>query len=628
MQKEQSHTSSGFSMVEIILAIAIFLVFLSAVSGLTLGFWQQARNAVNKEMATYLAQEAIEASRNMRDADFANLQDGTHGVSVSGNTFVYSGASDVTDIFTRQLTVSTINANQKRLNVVVSWVDSVYGNNSVTLETYLTNWRKVTPPPGLTFTKTVINHGNNKSITDFGPYNATATVMLGDPPEPTEVVVPLVSGETTIIENPGTYTISETTDANYDTTYSGDCNLVGIVELALGDAKICNITNEEKASYLTVNKTVINHGSSKTALDFSLFVDAVPVTSGDTNTFDSGIHTVSETIDPNYNLTFSGDCNSSGVVTLVAGTTKTCTLTNEESIILTTPTVTTTSPITSITRTTATGGGNVTSDGGAAVTARGVVWSTSTNPTIALPTKTLDGIGTGSFSSSLTSLTCNTLYYVKAYATNSVGTSYGSEVTFTTSACSAITFVGANSANATTVTIPAHNVGDLLVIFAYRSNSNTPPTVPAGWTTIDAAGGANNSSALGYRIATGGDTSGTWTNASELIVQIYRGVAASPIGGFGTMQSANSKIVTYPAVTMSVTDGSSWIIGSAGAASTTSTIENPPTGMTLRVDAVGASVEAAGFDTNGGVNSWTAKNVTISGSNVKWSARTLEIKSQ
>jgi hypothetical protein len=95
----------------------------------------------------------------------------------------------------------------------------------------------------------------------------------------------------------------------------------------------------------------------------------------------------------------------------------------------TTPTVTTIS-ITSITTTTAAGGGNVTSDGGASVTARGVCWSTSSNP-VTSNSHTSDGTSTGTFSSSITGLTAGTAYYVRAYATNNIGTSYGSNVQFT-----------------------------------------------------------------------------------------------------------------------------------------------------------------------------------------------------
>lgn len=94
--------------------------------------------------------------------------------------------------------------------------------------------------------------------------------------------------------------------------------------------------------------------------------------------------------------------------------------------------VLTTTNIVNLTANGASTGGNITSDGGANINARGVVWSTSQNPTIAITTKTLDGVGLGSFTSSISGLTPNTTYYVRAYATNSAGTSYGNEITFTT----------------------------------------------------------------------------------------------------------------------------------------------------------------------------------------------------
>ncbi|MCF8449399.1 MAG: DUF1566 domain-containing protein [Taibaiella sp.] len=92
-----------------------------------------------------------------------------------------------------------------------------------------------------------------------------------------------------------------------------------------------------------------------------------------------------------------------------------------------------TASVTSITQTSATCGGNVVSDGGFEVVARGVCWSTSSNPTVDLSTKTTDGADIGNFTSSITGLTLGTTYYVRAYATNSAGVAYGSEVTFTTS---------------------------------------------------------------------------------------------------------------------------------------------------------------------------------------------------
>ena len=76
-------------------------------------------------------------------------------------------------------------------------------------------------------------------------------------------------------------------------------------------------------------------------------------------------------------------------------------------------------------------GGNVTNQGISAVTARGVAYGTAQTPTTANST-TSDGSGTGVFTSTLTGLTASTLYYVRAYATNSAGTAYGNEVSFTT----------------------------------------------------------------------------------------------------------------------------------------------------------------------------------------------------
>jgi hypothetical protein len=90
----------------------------------------------------------------------------------------------------------------------------------------------------------------------------------------------------------------------------------------------------------------------------------------------------------------------------------------------------TTADVINITQMTATSGGNVTSEGGTSVTSRGVCWSTASNPTIS-DNHTTDGSGIGVFVSNLTGLIINTLYYVRAYATNSAGTVYGNEVSFT-----------------------------------------------------------------------------------------------------------------------------------------------------------------------------------------------------
>jgi hypothetical protein len=122
----------------------------------------------------------------------------------------------------------------------------------------------------------------------------------------------------------------------------------------------------------------------------------------------------------------------------------------------TAPTVTT-QAVTAIGSTTATGNGNLTDLGVPNATQYGVVWDTAANPTVALSTKTAQGVpaGTGAFTSNITGLTPGTLYHIRAYATNSVGTSYGGDVSFTTPA-GAVTpyYVASTTVASTSVTSP------------------------------------------------------------------------------------------------------------------------------------------------------------------------------
>jgi hypothetical protein len=106
---------------------------------------------------------------------------------------------------------------------------------------------------------------------------------------------------------------------------------------------------------------------------------------------------------------------------------------NEDTFItraFTVPDLTTTA-ITNLLLTTASSGGNITYNGGSSVTARGVCWSTTTAPTVS-NSKTSDGTGIGSFTSSIAALTPGTTYYIRAYATNTTGTGYGNELSFQT----------------------------------------------------------------------------------------------------------------------------------------------------------------------------------------------------
>ena len=144
------------------------------------------------------------------------------------------------------------------------------------------------------------------------------------------------------------------------------------------------------------------------------------------------------------------------------------------------PTVTTTAA-SSVTTTSATLGGNVTSDGGASVTDRGVVWSTVSNPTIN-DNKASVGTGTGSFSSTINSLSQGTTINFRAFATNSAGTSYGTNSTFTTlSALSA-------TQSQTNVSCNGGSNGSATVSATGGTGVKTYSWAPSGGTSATATG--------------------------------------------------------------------------------------------------------------------------------------------
>lgn len=146
-----------------------------------------------------------------------------------------------------------------------------------------------------------------------------------------------------------------------------------------------------------------------------------------------------------------------------------------------------------ITYTTAETGGYIFSDAGFQITSRGVVWSTSQNPTISLTTKTINGVGVGGFNSSISGLSPNTTYYVRAYATNSEGTGYGNQVTFTTLANQIPTVATGAIFNRTTTTATCggdiqHDGGSNITVRGVVWSSIQNPTISLPTKTIDGSG--------------------------------------------------------------------------------------------------------------------------------------------
>jgi hypothetical protein len=157
-------------------------------------------------------------------------------------------------------------------------------------------------------------------------------------------------------------------------------------------------------------------------------------------------------------------------------------------IAYTAPTLTTTAA-SSISYTSATSGGNVSANGGTSITSYGICWSTSSGPTTALSTKTTANASvSGAFSDNLTGLTAGTTYYVRAYATNSVGTSYGSEVSFSTTALAVptLTTTAASSITSSTATsggTVSSNGGSTITSYGICWSTSTGPTTASSTKT-------------------------------------------------------------------------------------------------------------------------------------------------
>lgn len=190
----------------------------------------------------------------------------------------------------------------------------------------------------------------------------------------------------------------------------------------------------------------------------------------------------------------------------------------------------------------------------------------------------------------------------------------------------AISFVGA-ATGTTSATLPAHAAGDLLLAFAHRDGNTTAPSLPAGWTDLGSSGANVNSSRLGFKVATSSsETSGTWTNATGLVVLVYRGCAsADPIGdviGGGS----SSLTVSYPALTMQVSAATSWVVGVAGHRSVDVVgLDGPPAGFTNRAYQQDATATIVGHDTAAGVSSWAGASDTLTGTSGGWRSWSVEL---
>lgn len=258
------------------------------------------------------------------------------------------------------------------------------------------------------------------------------------------------------------------------------------------------------------------------------------------------------------------------------------------------PTVTTTA-ITGITTTTATSGGNVTADGGATVTARGVCWSTSANP-VASGSHTTNGTGTGVFTSSITGLTQNILYHVRAYATNAVNTAYGTDTQFTTTPAAGNIYYVKNSGN----------------------DSNTGLSDAQAWATIAKVNSSFSGLSAGNQILFNkGDTFyGTITIAksgisgSPIVISAY-GTGADPvITGFTALSGWTNEGANIYSKTVALASSAYMAVRVNGANTAMGRYPNDPSSLVISGVSGNTQITSA-TGLNAAVTNWTGAEVAV-----------------
>ena len=201
-----------------------------------------------------------------------------------------------------------------------------------------------------------------------------------------------------------------------------------------------------------------------------------------------------------------------------------------------------------------------------------------------------------------------------------------------------VSFVGAASAEATSLTLPSHQAGDLIIVWAHNSANTTSPTMPAGWSNlynISRSVGANRGTTVAHKQASSSsETSGTWTNAQIMGCVVYRDSDnLITIGAHSFAQDINSTSWAYNSLgaqtaansTLHIRSATAFILLLAACNSNALAIETAPSSFTQRLTLAGASAnEIAAFESNTAVSSYAGSTITLGGTGIG-STFTLEI---
>lgn len=139
----------GQSLIELLIAMSIFVIAVSVISFLILDVYLSDKAGREKTIATFLAQEGMEAARSIRDNNWDDLTNGEHGLAISVNKWVFEGSQeDISNYLgegTRKIIIEEIDIERKKVTSQVTWKLTEVRPEEVSLVSYLTNWSESIP---------------------------------------------------------------------------------------------------------------------------------------------------------------------------------------------------------------------------------------------------------------------------------------------------------------------------------------------------------------------------------------------------------------------------------------------------------------------------------------------------
>jgi hypothetical protein len=186
----------------------------------------------------------------------------------------------------------------------------------------------------------------------------------------------------------------------------------------------------------------------------------------------------------------------------------------------------------------------------------------------------------------------------------------------------AIARTQAVSATSSSATLTSTSANDLIVVMAYRGGSAATPTIGSGYTQFATNSGTGQSYIAGYKVSSGGETTtGTWTNATAVACLVFSGATSV---GAGNNTAGNTTTISYPALTLSVGNGTSVVVGFGAAGSATAGLNGTPSGTAPNFTNRTNQTSINGCDTAATASNLTAQTLAFTTTS-RWYGVTAEV---